>query len=158
MRKIVSVSRRTDIPAFHGDWFMRRVRDGFAAVVNPFGGGKYLVSLRPEDVTCFVFWSKDFRPFLERLENLDEMGYRFYFNYTVTNLPTVFESGVEMESALKTLKALSQMYSPAHINWRFDPIILCSICDNDYFLRTFSQLAAELEGVVERCYFSVVTE
>ena len=87
MKRIISVSRRTDIPAFYGDWFMGRVREGFAGVVHPFGGRKYIVSLRPEDVACFVFWSKDFSPFIEHLKTLDNLGYTFYFNYTVTGLP-----------------------------------------------------------------------
>ena len=33
---IVSASRRTDIAAFHADWFMERVRAGFVDVKNPF--------------------------------------------------------------------------------------------------------------------------
>ncbi|MEN6334840.1 MAG: DUF1848 family protein, partial [Phycisphaerales bacterium] len=56
-KRIISVSRRTDVPAFYGRWFMGRVREGFAGVVHPFGGKRYVVSLRPEDVTCLVFWS-----------------------------------------------------------------------------------------------------
>jgi hypothetical protein len=66
MKRIISVSRRTDIPAFYGDWFMRRLKEGFAGVVNPYGGRRYIVSLEPKDAVCFVFWSKDFSPFLLR--------------------------------------------------------------------------------------------
>lgn len=55
MKQIISVSRRTDVPAFYGRWFMGRVREGFAGVVHPFGGKRYVVSLTPEDVACFVF-------------------------------------------------------------------------------------------------------
>ncbi|MHC4571219.1 MAG: DUF1848 family protein [Planctomycetota bacterium] len=51
MKRIISVSRRTDIPTFYGDWFMNRLKDGFAGVVNPFSGRKYIVSLKPEDMT-----------------------------------------------------------------------------------------------------------
>ncbi len=156
MKRIISVSRRTDIPAFYGDWFMRRVRDGFAGVVNPFGGQCYRVSLRPEDVECFVFWSKDFTPFLPHLETVDRLGYRFYFNYTVTAIPPVFERDVDRQAALNTLKYLSRRYSPAHINWRFDPILLSSLSDGDFYLRAFESYAAELAGVVERCIFSFV--
>ncbi|HPD39765.1 MAG TPA: DUF1848 family protein, partial [Mesotoga infera] len=29
---ILSVSRRTDIPAFYGEWFFNRIREGFALV------------------------------------------------------------------------------------------------------------------------------
>ena len=158
MKRIISVSRRTDIPAFYGEWFMRRVEEGFAGVVHPFGGQKYIVSLRPEDVVCFVFWSKNFGPFVENLKILDDLGYKFYFNYTVTGLPDVFESHVDRRAATETLKQLSETYSPRHIHWRFDPIILASICDRSFFLGTFEALASELEGFVERCIISFVTE
>lgn len=144
------------MPAFYGRWFMGRVREGFAGVVHPFGGKRYVVSLTPEDVACFVFWSKDFTPFLDDLETLDRLGYRFYFNYTVTAVPQVFESDVDRAAALRTLKHLSRRYSPAHINWRFDPIVLSSVCDGEFYLREFGRLAGELEGLVERCYFSFV--
>jgi len=158
MKRIISVSRRTDIPAFYGDWFMCRLKEGFAGVVNPFGGRKYIVSLKSEDVVCFVFWSKNFSPFLENLKIIDDLGYKFYFNYTVTALPGVFESDVERQEAIEGLKQLSRIYSPQHINWRFDPIIISSLCDRDFYSRTFEELASEFEGLVDRCYFSFVTE
>jgi len=158
MKKIISVSRRTDIPAFYGDWFMRRLKDGFAGVLNPFGGKKYIVSLKPEDVTCFVFWSKNFAPFLENLQIIEGMGYKFYFNYTITALPPVYESNVEKQQAIESLKLLSKTYSPQHINWRFDPIIITNTCGRDFYIRTLEELASEFAGFVDRCYFSFVTE
>jgi len=158
MKKIISVSRRTDIPAFYGDWFMSRLKDGFAGVVHPFGGQRYIVSLEPQDVVCFVFWSKNFRPFFENLKIIDGLGYKFYFNYTVTGLPSVFENNVEKQVAIDTLKELSKIYSPRHINWRFDPIIISSICDRDFYIRSFEELASEFAGYVERCYFSFVVD
>jgi Domain of unknown function (DUF1848) len=158
MKRIISVSRRTDIPAFYGDWFMRRLRQGFAGVVHPFGGSHYLVPLGPEGVICFVFWSKNFSPFMENLKIIERLGYKFYFNYTVTSLPALFESGLDKQSAIENLKQLSRMYSPAHINWRFDPIILSSRCDRNFVVKSFGALASEFEGYVERCIISFVTE
>ena len=158
MKKIISVSRRTDVPAFYGQWFMNRINEGFAGVVNPYGGKKYIVSLKPEDVSCFVFWSKNFTPFLENLQILDKKGYKFYFNYTVTGLPEIFESNLDKQEAIDTLKYLSRTYSPAHINWRFDPIIISSVCDGEYFIEKFKELVKEFAGLVERCYISFVTE
>ena len=158
MKRIISVSRRTDIPAFYGDWFMSCLKEGFAGVVNPFGGQKYIVSLKPEDVSCFVFWSKDFTPFIKNLKIIDNLGYKFYFNYTVTGLPGIFESNLNKGTAIDTLKQLSRMYSPKHINWRFDPIIISNICDRSFFVRAFETLAGDFAGLVERCYFSFVTE
>ena len=135
---------------------MGRVHEGYAGVVHPFGGKRYLVSLRPEDVTCFVFWSKDFTPFVQHLETLDRLGCRFYFNYTVTGVPSVFESHVDKSAALRSLKELSRRYSPRHINWRFDPILISTVSDGEHYVREFEKLARELEGIVERCYFSFV--
>jgi hypothetical protein len=155
MNRIISVSRRTDIPAFYGGWFMNRLKDGFAGYVNPFGGRKYIVSLKPEDVTCFVFWSKNFKPFLENLKITETLGYKFYFNYTITGLPRIFEcNSAGKDIAIEALKELSKRYSPRHINWRYDPIVISDITDYDFHLQNFKALASELEGYVERCYFS----
>ncbi|MCJ7777528.1 MAG: DUF1848 domain-containing protein [Sedimentisphaerales bacterium] len=158
MKKIISVSRRTDIPAFYGDWFMGRLKNGFAGAVNPFSGQKCIVSLRPQDVICFVFWSKDFSPFLENLKIIDSSGYRFYLNYTITALPDIFESNVDKHRAIKTLKQISRIFSPRHINWRFDPIVISNVSDGDFYIKSFKELASEFSGFVERCYFSFVTE
>jgi len=155
MRKIISVSRRTDVPTFYGDWFMNRLKEGFAGYVNPFGGQKYIVSLKPEDVICFVFWSKDYGPFIEKLRIIKERDYEFYFNYTITGLPNFFECNLAgTEDAINALKKISSMYSPKHINWRYDPIVISDKTDHGFHIEKFKDIAAKLEGYVERCYFS----
>ena len=158
MKRIISVSRRTDIPAFYGEWFMHRLKDGFTGLVHPFGGNKYIIPLRPENVICFVFWSKNFSPFITNLKTIDGLGYKFYFNYTITALPSVFESNVEKRSAIDALKQLSRTYSRRHINWRFDPIVLTETYDRNFYINAFEELASEFAGYVERCYFSFVVE
>jgi hypothetical protein len=135
---------------------MQRLKEGFAGLVSPFSGKRYVVSLRPEDVVCFVFWSKNFSPFIENLKIIDALGYKFYFNYTITALPKVLENDVEKQSALDALKQLSRMYSPQHINWRFDPIVLSDTYGRDFYINAFEELASEFAGYVERCYFSFV--
>lgn len=155
MPKIISASRRTDIPAFYGDWLMKRVSEGVAGFVNPFSGQKYLVSLKPDDVIAFVFWSKNFAPFMISLAKLKEMGYKFYFNYTITGLPNIFECNlVERDEAINNLIELSNQYSPKHINWRYDPIVISSMTDYDFHIRNFEEMCKKLNGYVERCYFS----
>jgi len=155
MKRIISASRRTDIPAFYGDWFMNRLKEGFVGYVNPFGGQKYIVSLKPDDVLCFVFWSKNFEPFIKKLKAMESKGYKFYFNYTITGLPNIFECNVvERARAISALKELCRMYSPKHINWRYDPIIISDITDYDFHVENFEGIASALEGYVERCYFS----
>ena len=155
MKSIISISRRTDIPAFYGDWFMNRLKAGFASYVNPFGGQKYIVSLKSENVICLVFWSKNYGPFIEKLRIIEDMGYTFYFNFTITGLPNIFECNVvTKETSIDTLKELSRMYSPNHINWRYDPIIISDVTDYDFHIKNFENIASRLDGYVERCYFS----
>ena len=54
---IISCSRRTDIPAFLMDWVIEKINLGYVDVVNPFNRNQvYRVSLRPDDVKCWVWW------------------------------------------------------------------------------------------------------
>ena len=71
MGMIVSASRRTDIPAFYGEWFINRLRAGYCVARNPMNPAQETrVSLRPGDVDAVVFWSKDFRPMLGYLDEI----------------------------------------------------------------------------------------
>ena len=156
--RIISVSRRTDVPAFYGDWFMNRLHEGFAEYVNPYSGSKHVISLSPEHVVCFVFWSKNFEPFINNMKEITERGYKSYFQFTINALPKIFESNVvETSTAIKTLKEISRMCSPAHVNWRYDPIMITELTDADFHLKNFRSLASQLGGYVERCYFSFPT-
>jgi hypothetical protein len=57
---IISASRRTDIPAFYGDWFINRIKEGFAMYKNPMRSTQvFAVSLFPEDIDAIVFWTKN---------------------------------------------------------------------------------------------------
>ena len=56
---IVSASYRTDIPAFYGHWFRRRLADGMAEVVNPYGGQVHRVALTREAVDAGIAAAAD---------------------------------------------------------------------------------------------------
>ncbi|MCY4229809.1 MAG: DUF1848 family protein, partial [Alphaproteobacteria bacterium] len=55
---VISASYRTDIPAFYGAWFARRLAAGYALVRNPWSGRIYRADLRPEAVAGYVFWTR----------------------------------------------------------------------------------------------------
>ena len=156
--QIISVSRRTDVPTFYGDWFMGRVRAGWVRYPNPFGGQVYEVSLKPEDVAAFVFWSKYYGPFTGALRELDSMGYRFYCHYTITGLPRIFERRVaDTKKAIAVFHKIAEVYGPERIIWRYDPIVMSDTYDTDEHLRTFERLARQLAGSTQQCYFSFMT-
>lgn len=151
----MSVSRRTDIPAFYGAWFDRRLDEGFAGWENPFGGQHYLVSLKREDVVAMAFWSKDYRPFLPVVKRIRSLGYPAVFNYTITGLPKEFECRVvAVDDAIDSLVELSGLYSPDHINWRYDPVVVSDVTPPGYHEKQFTELCRRLRGYVTRCYFS----
>lgn len=154
---IISASRRTDIPAFYSEWFMNRIREGFLLVRNPFNAHQIKrVELSQRDVECIVFWTRNPKPLFRELDEIDEMGYRYYFQYTITGFPRVFETSVPHPAkAIDTFKALSERVGPARVVWRFDPIIISSVTNEGELLRLFRKIARELSGYTERVVISI---
>ncbi len=152
---IISVSRRTDIPAFYGEWFYNRIQQGYAIYINPFNySQKIKVSLKKEEVTAFVFWSKNFKPFLPILKKI-ENDYNSIFHFTITGLPKLFEPNViDTKLAIETFKLMSRLYGKRRMLWRFDPIIISSITEEKQILHNFESIASRLEGYTERCYIN----
>ena len=69
---IISASRRTDIPAFYAEWMVRRLKEGYCTVANPFNRNQVSrISLKPEDVDAIVFWTRNPRPLMPYLDELD---------------------------------------------------------------------------------------
>ena len=65
---ILSVSRRTDIPALYLDWFLRRLEDEYVLVRNPMNTRQVSrISLDPAVVDCIVFWTKNPERILKKL-------------------------------------------------------------------------------------------
>ncbi len=153
--KVISASRRTDIPAFYAEWFVNRVRAGYVRWVNPFSKAVCSVSLKPEDVAAIVFWSKNCIPLLPYLDELDAADYRMIFHFTITGLPRPFEPRVpDADELVECARTLSRRYSPDAVLWRYDPIFITSITSVQYHLDRFRELCGQLEGSVRRCYFS----
>ena len=116
---IISASRRTDIPAFYSEWFMRRIHQQYCLCVNPFNRHQVTqVSLQPEDVDALVFWTKNAEPLLLRLPELDARGYRYYFQYTLNGYGELFEPNLpELERCIETFLQLSERIGSERIIW-----------------------------------------
>jgi len=160
--QILSASRRTDIPAFHGDWFYQQLVRGFVDVPNPFSNKTYRISLKPDDVDAFVFWSKDYKPFIPILKKIESLyKHHFLFHFTINGFQNdakqLFEPNTpDFQTSLRIATYLSEHYGKESVLWRFDPIILSSITPADEQIDVFATLARELDGIVTRCYISFV--
>ena len=126
---IISCSRRTDIPAFLMDWVIGRIKIGYVDVVNPFNRKQISrVSLKPEDVRCWVWWSKNFRAWINFFKEKKDVFQSFkghYFQFTI-NSPSDLENNVKisLEERFKQLEWLIKTFGQLAVNFRFDPIIL----------------------------------
>ncbi|UCC79922.1 MAG: DUF1848 domain-containing protein [Candidatus Zixiibacteriota bacterium] len=155
---IISASRRTDIPAFYSDWFMNRIKAGYVDIANPFNPGKRKkVDLSPGSVDCLVFWTRNAVPIIKHLDELDSMGYKYIFLYTITAYPRELEENLpSLKSAIDTFKKLSDKIGPERVIWRYDPIILSSLTDEKYHIDNFQNIAGQLLGYTKRVIISFV--
>jgi hypothetical protein len=155
---IISASRRTDIPAFYTDWMLARLRAGQVMTRNPFNPAQTkLVSLRREDVDCIVFWTKDPAPLLERLGEVEEGGWPFYFQFTLTPYGKGLEANLRDKGEIEeTFLALSKRIGRERVRWRYDPIILNGELDVPYHRREFTRLCQRLGNATEHVVISFV--
>jgi hypothetical protein len=155
---IISASRRTDIPAFYSEWFMNRVRAGYCLVPNPFNRNQVSrVSFAPVDVDAIVFWTRNPRPLLAHLDELDARNYRYYFLYTLLAYPRQIDpSSPALAAAIETFRELAARVGPDRVIWRYDPIFLSSITGPEFHLRAYQSIAKALEGYTKRSVVSIV--
>ena len=154
--KIISVSRRTDIPAFYSTWFFNRIKEGFVQVKKSVSSKTAKkVSLTPDDVRCFVFWTKNPGPMLDRLNELEK--YQYYFHFTLTPYDQTIESFLPpKEKLITTFIQLSKKIGKGKVIWRYDPILLTDDIDIEYHKKKFTKLAKKFQGYTDKCIISFI--
>lgn len=155
---IISASRRTDIPAFYAQWMVNRLREGYCTVANPFDPKQVSrISLRPEDVDAIVFWTRNPRPLMSYLDELDDRGYRYYFQFTLLGYPRQIDPrSPAVETAVDAFRELAQRLGPRRVIWRYDPIVFSGITPPAFHLENFQRLAESLRGHTLRVVVSIV--
>jgi hypothetical protein len=154
---IISASRSTDIPAFFGEWLLRRLDAGYARRVNPFSGKSLYVSF--EKARLFVFWSKNPAPFLPLIKELDRRNLLYYFQVTVNDYETDgLERGIPpLAERINTFKRLAGSAGRERVLWRFDPLILTDTLSPEMLLSRVKRIGDELAGYTERLTVSFIT-
>lgn len=149
---IISCSRRTDIPAFLMDWVIEKIQLGYVDVINPFNRKQISrVSLRPEDVKCWVWWSKNFTKWIEAYkQNKDKFKlYKgHYFQFTI-NSPSELEKNItiSLENRFKQLEWLIKEFGLLSVNFRFDPIILYKRRDSNKLISNLNKFEYIIQNV-----------
>ena len=155
---IISASRRSDIPAFYSEWLMNRVKDGFCTVPNPFNSRQVArVSLEPEDVDAIVFWTRNPRPLMSSLAELDKRGFRYYFHFTLLGYPRFLDkNSPPLENSIENFRILSSVVGANRVIWRYDPIVITPRTNISYHLDNFEQIADSLRDHTNKCVISLV--
>jgi hypothetical protein len=155
---ILSASRRTDIPAFYGEWFMNRLREGFVLVRNPMNPKQISrIDLDPSGIDCIVFWTKNPKNFLPCLDEIDRLGYSYYFQFTVTPYGNDLEPGLpEKSEILNTFIELSKHTGKEKIIWRYDPVIINKNYTPEYHFSKFDFFCNTLKNHTEKCVISFI--
>lgn len=151
---IISASRSTDIPAFYAPWFFNRLKLGYSAWINPWNKEKTYVGY--QETRFIVFWSKNPKPLLPYIGELEKRGIGFYIQYTLNDYEKEgLEKGVpELQTRIDTFKALVDRCGPGKVIWRFDPLILTDKISIQDLLWKIKGIGDQLKGYTEKLVFS----
>ena len=163
---IISCSRRTDIPAFLMDWVIEKIKIGYVDVVNPFNRNQVSrVSLKPQDVKCWIWWSKNFERWIKFYNSYKELfkSYKGHcFQFTI-NSPSELESNVNisLEERFKQLEWLIEEFGLLSVNFRFDPIMIYKNKNSDKIKSNLDKFEYIIENVanlgLNKMIFSIAT-
>ena len=134
---------------------MNRLRAGFCKTPNPHNRRIQRVSLRPEDVEGFIFWTKNVGPFTDHLADVHRRGFPFVVQHTINGYPRVLEEAVvDPAKSVEHVRRVAEQYGPKVCVWRYDTIIHSSVTPRDFHIETFSRLAKSLAGATDEVVIS----
>lgn len=153
---IISASRRTDIPALYSEWLVNRLREGYVLVPQVYNSKKLSsIALNPYVVDCIVFWTKNPIPMMDKIKLIQDMGYQFYYQFTLTPYGKNIEKNLPSKDILvDSFKRLGSIIGADRMVWRYDPVIITDNMNLNWHIENFTRLCSELKGSTNRCIFS----
>lgn len=150
---ILNVSGRTDIVAFYTTWFLKRMKEGFVDVRNPFYPKK-ISRIYFKDVDLIVFCTKNPIPILPYLE---EIKIPILFQITLTPYKKDIEPNVpSKEKVVKAIQEIAKKIGKENVFVRYDPILLNNTYNLEYHEKAFQRLCEILEGFTETIIISFI--
>jgi hypothetical protein len=154
---IISASRRTDIPAFFGEWFYNRLMEKRVLVRNPRNPGAVTeIPLDSGLIECIVFWTKNPENFFKFIPKIDGLGYRYYFQFTLTPYNAAIERNIDKSRITEIFIELSKMIGREKVIWRYDPVLVNDVFTLDIHRKQFESLCEKLHPYTEKCVISFI--
>jgi len=148
------------------NWVIEKIKNGYVDVVNPFNRNQISrVSLKSEDVKCWIWWSKNFENFIKFYISYEELFKSYkghYFQFTI-NSPSELERNVKisLEERFKQLEWLINEFGLLAVNFRFDPIIFYKDKDSDIIKSNLEKFEYIIENIsslgLDEMIFSIAT-
>ncbi|MGH6890688.1 MAG: DUF1848 family protein [Dongiaceae bacterium] len=152
---IISASYRSDIPAFHGDWFLTALGAREVAVTNPYNRRPATIDLRPGAVDGYVFWTRNARPFARALATVAAQAKPFVVQYTIIGYPPALDAHViDPSLAISNAREIARAFGKRVLVWRYDPILLTPESEPDWHRANFARLAEALAGTTDEVVVS----
>ncbi len=152
---ILNVSGRTDIVAFYSKWFMKRYKEGYIDVRNPFYP-KQVSRIFFNEVDAIMFCTKNPIPIINYLPEIKKP---ILFHVTLTPYKKDIEPSVPPKGKIiDAIKKISTIIGSENLYVRYDPIFLNNNYNLNYHIKTFNHLCELLEGYVEHIIVSFVDD
>jgi DNA repair photolyase len=118
--------------------------------VNPFNGRPHYLSFAK--TRAVVFWTKNPRPLLPYLPELDRRGVGYYFQFTLNDYESEgLEPGMPpLSERIATFQELSQTLGKARVVWRADPLLLADGLDVDRLLERVARVGERTYSFTEK--------
>ncbi len=153
---IISASRATDIPAFYLEQFIKDYERGYAEWINPFNNKSHIISFL--NCRVVVFWTKDAKPVLEKMNTLKNIIPNFYFHYTINDYENenIEPNLLPLEDRMNTFIELSKSIGKEKVIWRFDPIVTSQHLAIDLLLKRVENIGNALKSYTNRLVVSFI--
>lgn len=113
------------------------------------------INLMPNIVDCIVFWSKNPKPIINKLDILND--YMYYFQFTLNAYNKDFETNLpSLDDRIQTFQILSELIGKQRVIWRYDPIILNNQYSINWHTEKFEYIAKQLCNYTEKVTISFV--
>ena len=106
-----------------------------------------------------VFWSKNPSPMLERLDEIEKLGFKqYYFQFTLNDY---VKEGLEpnvpsVDTRIDTFKRLADRIGRERVIWRFDPLLLTDCITPDVLLERIKSIGEQLKDYTAKLVFSFI--
>ncbi len=151
---IISASRRTDLPAFFMQDFLKSWKRGYTLWKNPFNP-KQIKKVFFDKTKVVVFWSKYPSGYMRHIKQID---FPHYMLFTLNLYPELEKNLPPFEKRVAIFREVSKTIGSEKVIWRFDPIVLVEgLIDAKEIVRRFAVVAKALEGFTKRVIISFMT-